>query len=296
MPENAPMPSDSTADFLIVGAGIAAASIGYALASRGTVVLLERESQARLPLDRPLGGALHGELRHAAGARADDGEPGLPRASARGFADSPILALRGVADGGARPSSARCSTSNGRCCARRTDRARVCDLAEALRAVPVLRRERSRRGVLEPDAPTSTSTRCTRLSARVAAAGGASSAMPSASADAARRRLECRGRRRALAGAGRRQRRRRVVRRGRAARRCAPIGPGAEAPLRVRVRAAGRRPVAAWPALVGVDESWYVKPDAGMLLGSPANADPVEPHDVQPEELDIAIASTGSRR
>ena len=27
-----------------------------------------------------------------------------------------------------------------------------------------------------------------------------------------------------------------------------------------------------------------------MLLGSPANADPVEPHDVQPEELDIALA------
>jgi D-arginine dehydrogenase len=38
-----------------------------------------------------------------------------------------------------------------------------------------------------------------------------------------------------------------------------------------------------------IDESWYMKPDAGMLLGSPANADPTEPHDVQPEELDVAI-------
>lgn len=37
-------------------------------------------------------------------------------------------------------------------------------------------------------------------------------------------------------------------------------------------------------------ESWYVKPDAGVLLGSPANADPVPPHDVQPEELDVAVA------
>jgi D-arginine dehydrogenase len=44
-----------------------------------------------------------------------------------------------------------------------------------------------------------------------------------------------------------------------------------------------------WPALVSLDESFYFKPDAGMLLGSPANADPVEPHDVQPEELDIAL-------
>ena len=45
-----------------------------------------------------------------------------------------------------------------------------------------------------------------------------------------------------------------------------------------------------WPCLISADESWYVKQDAGMLLGSPANADPVEPQDVQPEELDIAIA------
>jgi len=44
-----------------------------------------------------------------------------------------------------------------------------------------------------------------------------------------------------------------------------------------------------WPAVVGVDESYYFKPDAGQLLGSPANADPTQPHDVVPEELDIAL-------
>ncbi len=43
-----------------------------------------------------------------------------------------------------------------------------------------------------------------------------------------------------------------------------------------------------WPAVVAVDEGWYVKPDAGRLLGSPANADDTVPHDVRPEELDIA--------
>jgi len=48
--------------------------------------------------------------------------------------------------------------------------------------------------------------------------------------------------------------------------------------------------VAHWPMVFGADEGWYIKPDAGMLLGSPANADPVEPQDVQPEELDIAFA------
>lgn len=44
-----------------------------------------------------------------------------------------------------------------------------------------------------------------------------------------------------------------------------------------------------WPAVVGVDESYYFKPDAGQLLGSPANADPTVPHDVVPEEMDIAM-------
>lgn len=45
----------------------------------------------------------------------------------------------------------------------------------------------------------------------------------------------------------------------------------------------------AWPAIVAADESWYIKPDAGLLLGSPANADPVQPHDVVAEELDVAL-------
>ncbi|GAA6119443.1 FAD-dependent oxidoreductase [Acidovorax sp. FG27] len=43
-----------------------------------------------------------------------------------------------------------------------------------------------------------------------------------------------------------------------------------------------------WPAVVAIDESCYFKPDAGQLLGSPANADPTHPHDVVPEELDVA--------
>lgn len=47
---------------------------------------------------------------------------------------------------------------------------------------------------------------------------------------------------------------------------------------------------ASWPMVSDITESWYFKPDAGQLLGSPANADPVPPHDVQPEDLDIAIA------
>ena len=44
------------------------------------------------------------------------------------------------------------------------------------------------------------------------------------------------------------------------------------------------------PLTIGIEEDWYIKPDAGMLLGSPANAVPVAPQDVQPEEIDIALA------
>jgi D-arginine dehydrogenase len=44
-----------------------------------------------------------------------------------------------------------------------------------------------------------------------------------------------------------------------------------------------------WPAVVAIDESWYFKPDAGLLLGSPANADLDRPHDVVAEEMDVAL-------
>lgn len=45
-----------------------------------------------------------------------------------------------------------------------------------------------------------------------------------------------------------------------------------------------------WPMVIDVDEGFYFKPEAGKLLVSPADETPVEPCDVQPEELDVAIA------
>ena len=68
----------------------------------------------------------------------------------------------------------------------------------------------------------------------------------------------------------------------------APIG------LQPRRRSAFTFAAPAWldlahmPAVMAVDEGFYIKPDAGQLLGSPANADPVNAHDVQPEALDVA--------
>ena len=47
--------------------------------------------------------------------------------------------------------------------------------------------------------------------------------------------------------------------------------------------------IQSWPAVVGIEEDWYFKPDAGQLFGSPANADDTYPHDVLPEDMDIAM-------
>ena len=44
-----------------------------------------------------------------------------------------------------------------------------------------------------------------------------------------------------------------------------------------------------WPMVVDVDEDFYLKPDAGKLLISPADETPSAPCDSQPEELDVAI-------
>jgi D-arginine dehydrogenase len=45
-----------------------------------------------------------------------------------------------------------------------------------------------------------------------------------------------------------------------------------------------------WPLVSDVAETFYFKPDAGRLLVSPADRTPVVPHDVQPEELEVAVA------
>jgi len=55
-----------------------------------------------------------------------------------------------------------------------------------------------------------------------------------------------------------------------------------------RIPAPGGLDLSGWPLLFGPGEEWYAKPDAGKLLVSPADADPVEPHDAWPEDLTLA--------
>lgn len=48
--------------------------------------------------------------------------------------------------------------------------------------------------------------------------------------------------------------------------------------------------IAAWPMVIDAEEEFYFKPDAGQLLLSPANEDPMEPCDAMPDDIDVAIA------
>jgi D-arginine dehydrogenase len=64
-------------------------------------------------------------------------------------------------------------------------------------------------------------------------------------------------------------------------------------PLRrtaMRIEAPTGVDVARWPVAIDVDEEFYFKPEAGALLLSPADEHESPACDVQPDELDVAIA------
>ncbi len=48
--------------------------------------------------------------------------------------------------------------------------------------------------------------------------------------------------------------------------------------------------VDAWPMVIDIAEAFYFKPDAGRLLISPADETPAAPGDAQPEDWDVALA------
>lgn len=59
----------------------------------------------------------------------------------------------------------------------------------------------------------------------------------------------------------------------------------------ILVDAPGGHAIEEWPLVIDIDEQYYFKPDAGLLLVSPADETPSAACDAQPEELDIAIAA-----
>lgn len=67
----------------------------------------------------------------------------------------------------------------------------------------------------------------------------------------------------------------------------APLGLSALRRSMARIPVAPHDP-AGWPMVIGAGESWYAKPDAGALIVSPADEDPMAPHDAWADDMVIA--------
>jgi D-arginine dehydrogenase len=71
----------------------------------------------------------------------------------------------------------------------------------------------------------------------------------------------------------------------------AGIQPLGFTPMRrsvARLPAPGGHDVSRWPMLFGAGETWYAKPDAGALIVSPAEEDPMTPHDAFADDMVLA--------
>ena len=69
-----------------------------------------------------------------------------------------------------------------------------------------------------------------------------------------------------------------------------PIGLQPRRRTALIVDAPGGSDSGAWPMVIDIEEQFYFRPDAGALLLSPADETPSSPCDAQPDEWDIAVA------
>ncbi|VWX61898.1 FAD-dependent catabolic D-arginine dehydrogenase DauA [Burkholderiales bacterium 8X] len=284
-----------TADFIVIGGGIAGAAIAYWLAPHGRIVVLERESQP----------GYHATGRSAALFMESYGTPqvrALTMASRAflqhpppGFCEQPLLTPRGALMV-ARHDQLGALETHWEVLRAISPEARRLDPQQALALCPALRPDRLAGAVYEPDAADMDVDAIHQGYLRgMRHAGG---------------RLVCNAEVRAIERTGGKWRVLHGAAGAPAACEAAVVVNAAGAWVDQVARLAGVEPigieprrrsafvfappegqqVAQWPMVFGASEDWYIKPDAGMLLGSPANADPVEPQDVQPEELDIALA------
>ena len=277
-------------DYLIIGAGIAGASTGYFLASHGKTLLLEREAQP----------GYHSTGRSAALYTVAYGTPQVRALTAAsrafydappaGFADHPLLTPRGelVVDFSGDAAELQRQYEQAR---EHVNEARLISADEACAMVPALRRELVHAALFDPSAADIDTAALHQGYLRgIRLQDGeihCNREVLGINRDGDGWQVECAGQRYCThvlinaAGAW-----------------CDEIArlaglPGIGVQPRRRAAFTFNGPSGIdcqhWPALVSLDESFYFKPDAGLLLGSPANADPVAPHDVQPEELDIAL-------
>jgi len=277
--------------FVLIGAGIAGASLAYRLATHGSVLLLERESQP----------GYHSTGRSAAMFMETYGTPqihALTRASRafydqppEGFADHRLMMPRGALYLAQQGQEALLDDFYAATRAISADVRRLTP-AEALAILPVARPDTLIGAMLEPGAQDldvhALHQGCLHGFRRRGGAVLTQAEVVSAPRSGDVWDVDLSGGRRIRAGV--------LVNAAGAwadkvAESCGVPLVGLQPKRRTAFTFAGPDGVdcSSWPAVVGIDESYYFKPDAGQLLGSPANADPVGPHDVVAEELDVAL-------
>ena len=278
------------ADVIVIGAGMAGASVAYFMAPHARVLVLEREEHAGVH-STGRSAALFSETYGSAQVRA------LTRAARRffdhppeGFAGHPILSPRGSVSIGTVDHVEKVHALHAEMVPR-TQGLRVVDAAWLQDTVPVLRADAAQIGLYEPGACDIDVNELHQGFLRGLRARGGQLRV-----NVDIRSIE-RGPGHWFVDAGGERFR-------------APLLLNAAGAWVDQVAAlAGIEPIgiqprrrsaflfeapagidsSRWPFVTDVEEGFYFKPDAGLLLGCPANADPVTPHDVQPEELDIAI-------
>ncbi|MEX5340559.1 NAD(P)/FAD-dependent oxidoreductase [Pseudomonas sp. I2] len=278
-------------DTLIIGAGIAGASLGYRLAGQRRVLLLEREMQP----------GYHSTGRSAAMFMEAYGTPqiqALTRASRafyeqppEGFCEHPLLEPRGCLYVATTEQRELLETTYAQNLANGTE-VSLLDREAALALVPSLRGEVLGGALLEPGAMDLDVHGLHQGFLRgYRAAGGELRC----NAELVQARYLDELWQVELADGSQLQARQLVNAAGawadQVAGQCGVVKVGLQPCRRSAFTFPGpsAHDFSRWPAVIGVDESFYFKPDAGQLLGSPANADPVEPQDAAPEELDVAL-------
>ncbi|AIF46786.1 NAD(P)/FAD-dependent oxidoreductase [Dyella japonica] len=278
------------ADVMVIGAGMAGASVAHFLAPHARVLLLEREEHAGMH-STGRSAAMFSETYGSAQVRA------LTRAARRffdrppaGFAGHALLSPRGSVSIGTDEQIDRVYALHAEMAAR-TQGLRVVDAAWLRETVPVLRPEAAQIGLVEPGAADIDVNELHQGFLRGARASGAQLRF---SVDI--RSIE-RGPGHWFIDAGSEHFRAPLlvnaagawVDQVAALAGVAPIGIQPKRRSAFLFEPPSSVDTSRWPFVTDVEETFYFKPDAGLLLGCPANADPVVPHDVQPEELDIAI-------
>ncbi|HYE52467.1 MAG TPA: FAD-binding oxidoreductase [Azospirillaceae bacterium] len=275
-------------DFIIVGAGIAGASMAAALAPGKRVLLLERESAPGYHTTGRSAALFSETYGNAVIRRLTAGSRPFFEAPPAGFAAHPLLTPRGClfvgrADQAGTLAAMALELGAGAC--------RWVGAEEVRRRVPVLRHDYVAGGLLEPDAMDIDVHALHQGFLRMARAAGAV-----LHTDAAVEGLERREGLWCVRCAGGEHRGAVLVNAagawaeeiGRMAG-ATPVGLAALRRTAILLDPpTGCRPDG-WPTVVDADEAFYFKPDAGKILASPADETPSPPCDAQPEELDIAI-------